>query len=237
MKNWIVASLGKEHLPNDKRKSKQSKIPPYTGVLKDLYPISLRLSRSKPLQIAGIKKHKKNVYGRPVQTEAACNALRTSFSLPSWAPATRPVAKPPSVKAQKTRWIVLHSSLPLAASVSTTRDPESEDVTKKRIRETIERAFRKGPSLGPNWPRVVYQEDSWSQSVKRHTGDRVVSAFQFLMYFGQSLPLLLGLFLKISHPLLPSRSKLACCTKQAPQPADASFFAPLGTQFATLRVN
>ena len=58
---------------------------------------------------------------------------------------SRAVAVAPSIRAQKTRWILGGSGSPLELRQSMTREPESDDVTKYRMmanRENMER----------NWP-------------------------------------------------------------------------------------
>ena len=60
--------------------------------------------------------------------DAACNAFKVFLAEESALaepPTTSPVATKPSMTAQIKRWIGFCSSLPLAANVSTTNEPES----------------------------------------------------------------------------------------------------------------
>ena len=68
------------------------------------------------------------VNGNPQQIDAACNAFKVFLAEESALaepPTTSPVATKPSMTAQIKRWIGFCSSLPLAANVSTTNEPES----------------------------------------------------------------------------------------------------------------
>ena len=62
--------------------------------------------------------------GRPVVMEAVCSALRPP-------PNSSAAATAPSVNAQNIRIETGDSALPAVVSLSTTMDPESEEVTKK----------------------------------------------------------------------------------------------------------
>merc|ERR1719210_2284785 len=79
-------------------------------------------------------KQTKKVYGKPAAIDAACNAF-----IPALGSATsksdeyvKPVAERPSVKDQKTRCAIHGSRMPLAATIVSTNDPESDEVMKYR---------------------------------------------------------------------------------------------------------
>ena len=80
------------------------------------------------------------VNGKPQQIDAACNAFKVFLAEESALaepPTTSPVATKPSMTAQIKRWIGFCSSLPLAANVSTTNEPESNyiilNVKRKKV--------------------------------------------------------------------------------------------------------
>ncbi len=68
--------------------------------------------------------------GKPVASAAACSAT-------SPPPSSRVMATIPSNAHQKTRWAIGASSFPPAVMVSMTSEPESEEVTKKTITNTM----------------------------------------------------------------------------------------------------
>ena len=93
--------------------------------------------------------------GKPVASAAACIAL-------SPPPSRRAIATNPSALHQKTRCTAGASNLPPAVIVSTTSEPESEEVTKKMISRTIltneascvngscSKHFEEGDFIGPS---------------------------------------------------------------------------------------
>ena len=102
----------------------------------------LSISSSCPLvteRLACVK-HRTTVHGSPKTTEMAWSVFVESAH-----PACiSPMVTAPSVKAQMTRWIQWQS-LPLAARVSTRRDPESGKVMKYTMRQKMVKPHRKSP--------------------------------------------------------------------------------------------
>ena len=68
--------------------------------------------------------------GSPVNMDAVCKAVNPP-------PNKRTPAIKPSIVAQNIFWNVGASCLPPEVKVSTTKDPESEDVTKKEVTNNI----------------------------------------------------------------------------------------------------